>query len=110
MTIASDTSFYLDSMLVNYANRCEDVTENSIRIGPNPVSGNLNVIIGRTDNVKVQIIMSNAAGQRVYSNSFDQAAGLQTKLIPMQTLSKGVYFVSVYINNKKELTKKILRQ
>ncbi len=110
MTIASDTSFYLDSMMVNYANSCEDVSENSIRIGPNPVSGNLNITIGRTDNVKVQIIMSNAAGQRVYSNSFEQAAGLQTKLIPMQAMSKGVYFVSVYINNKKELTKKILRQ
>ncbi len=110
MNIASDTSFYLDSMMLSYTNTCENISENSIRIGPNPVSGNLNVTIARTDDVKVQIIISNAAGQRIYSNNFEQTAGLQTKLIPMQAMSKGVYFVSVYINNKKEVTKKILRQ
>ncbi|MEO6669606.1 MAG: S8 family peptidase [Ferruginibacter sp.] len=110
VTIASDTAFYLDTTNLNYTQSCQPPTENSIAIGPNPFSNSFNIIIGRVEESKIEVVVHNAAGQRIYRNGFLQQAGKQTWIIPMQAMNSGVYFVTVYIDGKKELTKKILKQ
>lgn len=111
MDITTDTSFILGEFVVNYAEACYTPASNNIYIGPNPVYTNLNIRIERISAAKATVILMNSAGQKVYnSNNFDLIAGVQSKIIPMQNLSKGVYFVAVYIDNKKAITKKIIRR
>ena len=46
----------------------------------------------------------------VYNYSNTQSAGGQTYSIPMKRLAKGVYYVTVRLNDKKEVTKKIIHE
>lgn len=81
-----------------------------IKISPNPVKDNLTVLIVRTTSVKVGISIHNAAGQIVYNFTAQQAAGQSTYNIPMKKMSNGIYYVTVRLNDKKEIVKKIMRQ
>jgi hypothetical protein len=110
MIIGTDSTFYLDSMTVINDQVCNSVYENNISIGPNPVSEDLNITIGRVTGAKITIIMQNELGQRVYNNTFQQPTGSEIHKIPMKHMSRGVYFVIVHIDNKKAVTKKIIRK
>jgi serine protease AprX len=107
MNIAADTSFYLDSATVNYGRSCSPVTE-KITLSPNPVTDQLTVLIARNNPVKATVTIHSISGQKVYSNT-QQVNGAQKIIIPMKQMSRGVYFVTVFLNNKKELVKKIIR-
>ncbi|MDB5201475.1 MAG: family serine peptidase [Ferruginibacter sp.] len=107
MAVDTDTSFYLDSVVLNYAQPC-DPTANAILVGPNPASSTLNISIARTTAAKVAIVLNNAAGQKIYSKDFQQAVGVRVESIPMKNLNHGVYFLTIYIDNKKAHAQKIL--
>lgn len=109
VTIGTDTTFYADSLSVNYVLQCA-ADENKISIAPNPVTDYLNISIARITAVKVDIIIQNIAGQKLYAAGFEQPMGRIIKTISMQHLAKGIYFVTVFIDNKKAVTKKILKQ
>ena len=82
-----------------------------IKISPNPVRDNLSVLVVRTAPVKVDIIIHNSAGQLVYSTTDQQqVAGPHTYSIPMKKMGGGIYFVTVKLNDKKEVVKKLMRQ
>ncbi len=108
MTIGSDTTFYVDSMQVSHAAECVALTDN-ITIGPNPVQDDLNIKITRTTPAKVDINIVNALGQKVFSKTTQQPVGINTESIPMKAMSRGVYFVSVFVDGKKIFTKQILK-
>jgi len=108
MIIASDTSFYLDSATVNYKQSCNVALTEKITIGPNPVTDKLSILIARNSTVKAAVIIHSISGQTVYTN-VQQVTGAQTILIPMKQMSRGIYFVTVFINDKKEVVKKIVR-
>lgn len=107
MTIAADTSFYMDSVSLTYGQTCNLTTE-KITISPNPVTDKLTVVIATTSAATAAIIIYSAAGQRMYTTT-QQVSGSQTITIPMKQMSKGVYYVTVLINNKKTAVKKIIR-
>ncbi len=109
MTIAADTSFYLDSATLNYIPNCNtgNLTEN-IRIHPNPVTENLFITVTRNNTVSAAIEMYNSTGQKVYGLPDQLVNGTETFTIPVNQLSRGVYFVSVFINDKKSTTKKVI--
>ncbi len=106
--ISSDTTFYADTTFVNYVQQC-GTSQNNITISPNPVKDNLNITVTRLTPAKVEIVVQNSAGQKVYSAGLQQSAGTMIKMIPMQRMSKGLYFVTVYIDNKKTVTEKIFK-
>jgi len=108
MNIAADTSFYLDSATVLYQKSCVVMSENIV-FGPNPVTNNLSVIINRNSPVNVSLIMHSSIGQLVYRSNNQPLNGEQTFTIPMQQMSKGVYYLTVIIDGKKVITKKIIR-
>ncbi len=108
MNIAADTSFYLDSASVNYGQPCNSVTEKII-FSPNPVTNQLTVLIARNNPVKATVNIHSMAGQKVYGNT-QQVSGAQTITIPMKQMSRGVYFVTVFLNDKKVVVKKIVRE
>ena len=106
MNIAADTSFYLDSATINYTQLCK--TDNII-IAPNPVTDNLTVAIKQPGQVNISITLHNISGQQVYKLSNQTVNGTQTFIIPMKPLSRGVYFVTIWIDNKKQVVKKVVR-
>ena len=110
--IDSDTSYYLDSALVNYLNNCKIIipTENKLKLSPNPFNGTLYLNLERTADTKVGIVIHNTSGQKVYTESFNHLAGIATHDINLNHLSRGVYYITVYTNDNKELTKKIIKQ
>ncbi|CAN5888114.1 hypothetical protein BH11BAC4_BH11BAC4_20750 [soil metagenome] len=110
MIIGTDTTFYLDSMVINHADPCVLVFDNEITIRPNPVYNDLNVKIDRASAAKINIVVQNTLGQKVYNDEFQQAIGTQLKTIPMKRMARGIYFITVYIDNKKAVTKEILRK
>ena len=75
-----------------------------------PVTDNLSVLIVRNASVKVGLIVHNSAGQLVYSFNGQQSAGGQTYNIPMKKMGKGVYYVTVRLNDRKEVVKRVIRQ
>jgi hypothetical protein len=58
--------------------------------------------------VSIQIHQSN--GQKIYTTQGQSIAGVQTFTIPVKTWSRGIYWVSVYLDNKRVSTKKIVRE
>ena len=107
MSIGVDTSFYLDSAIVNYTQNCNTITE-KISINPNPVKDNLMVLIARNSISQVDISVFTALGQKVYSGS-QKVSGTQSIIIPLKHLSSGVYFVSISVDGQKEVVKKIIK-
>ena len=107
MTISADTSFYLDSATVNYNLSCSAVTE-KITVSPNPVTNQLTILVARNNPVKATVSIRNVSGQQVYSST-QQITGIQSIIIPMKQISSGVYFVTLFLDDKKEITKKIIR-
>lgn len=107
MNIAADTSFYLDSATVNYVQSCSLITE-KITISPNPVTDQLHVLIARNNPVKASITIHSISGQKIYSNTIP-VSGAQIINIPMKQVSRGVYIVTILLDDKKELVKKIMR-
>jgi serine protease AprX len=111
MNIGSDTSFYLDSSNVYNDGSCSPVLNltEKIVIAPNPVADNLSVTVVRNSSIAISIVIYSENGQKVYSANSRQSPGSQTYSIPMSQMSNGVYYASVYINNEKVITKKIIR-
>ena len=109
LDIASDTSFYLDSLIIATPQVCT-ITLNSLKVNPNPVVDNLNIIISREKASRIMISIINAAGKKVYENAYQQAAGSLIKKINMQQMSAGIYFVKVFADDKKIQTIKVFKK
>lgn len=106
--IASDTSYLLDS-IVQSIPACTALADD-IRINPNPFSGTMTVQTRSTSTVDVTILVHNSVGQLVNKTGFSQAAGTRTTSIPVQSLAKGVYFVTGYFNGQKIKTIKAVNR
>lgn len=109
--IGSDTSFYITTDTVNFSSPCiiTPIEENNISINPNPVIDYLNINITRINSSKIDLLLYNAGGQKIFTTSYTQDSGAFTKSIPMAGYSKGIYFLTVYIDNKKERIIKIIK-
>ena len=109
LDIAADTSVYLDSLIINAPQLCTNPT-NSLRVTPNPVVDNVNIIISREKASKIILSVTNAQGKRVYETTYQQPAGSQVKTINMQQMAAGIYFIKVFADDKKIETIKILKK
>jgi len=110
--IATNISGCSDTALVTINNDlqlCPVVLE-KIVISPNPFKDNLTISIIRIASVTTEILIHNAAGQNVYSSQTLQAPGGRMYTIPLKQLAAGIYYVTVKLNDKKEITKKIMKQ
>lgn len=108
--IGSDTSFYMDTMQFELIRTCI-VTENSVNIfQPYPYLNNVYVKYLTASTGKAAILIHNETGQLVYHSEFTHASGIKTYSLPINNLSRGVYFISTYFINKRLSSSKILRQ
>ena len=109
LDIGTDTSFYLSTKNIIPPTICVNPVD-EIKINPNPIVDVANVIISRANASKMSIVVTNAAGQRVYETTYQQQAGAVLKTINMQKLSKGIYFVTVLANDKKVSTTRVFKK
>ena len=110
LDIATDTSFYLDSLVINTPQTCQLKKENNVKINPNPVVDIANIVISRIASTKINIVLFNASGKRVYQSTYQQAAGNTVKQINMKLMAGGIYFLSIFADDKKIVTEKILKR
>ena len=103
----SDTALFT---LANDPLLCPVAPVDKITILPNPVYDQLRVTVIRTVSVNLLLTMHNSAGQKVYSMSAVQPAGGQTYNISMSAMAADVYYLTIRLNGKKELTKKIVHR
>ncbi len=112
MIIASDSTFYLDSLTVNNTQDCAAViSENSVTVVQQKESAeNVGIVIRRVTPARITILIQNALGQKVYSNQFQQVAGSQKQMLSLNKIiaDRGAYFLSVFIDNKKVITREII--
>ena len=111
--IATNSFGCADTALVTIINDqqlCVQPLIDKITISPNPVSDKLSVLIIRKTAVKVDILIHNSGGQITYRLSNQQVAGSHIYSIPMKNMGGGIYFVTIKLDNKKELVKKVMRQ
>ncbi|MCX6293406.1 MAG: T9SS type A sorting domain-containing protein, partial [Sphingobacteriales bacterium] len=83
---------------------------NTLLVSPNPVSNELFIKMDRIVNTKVDVIIHNISGQKIFATTYEQAIGTGTKSINFRNFARGVYFVTVYLNDKKEVVQRILKQ
>ena len=108
MNIATDTSYYLDSMMTDHLQTCTNIQENAIRISPNPVQENLQISVTRLTPADINIIIRNALGQKVYASYYQQKPGIQLTEVNMSRFSRGIYFITVYADGRKMGTIKVV--
>ncbi len=61
------------------------------------------------EKAKATITVNNMQGQVLKTNAINVVAGSQTQTIDCSNLSKGVYLITVLVNNNKEVFK-LLKQ
>ncbi|MBK7883308.1 MAG: hypothetical protein IPJ81_05580 [Chitinophagaceae bacterium] len=66
MQVSADTTFYLDSASINFAQLCNPVTQEKITINPNPVIDKLKVLVVRNDPAVVEILVQTSTGQKIF--------------------------------------------
>ena len=110
--IVTNTNGCTDTAIVtlnNDAQLCPAIIE-KITIGPNPFSDKLTVVIAKRNAVTITITVHDTWGQKVYSTVAQQQAGSKTYTLPMQQMATGIYYITVFVNDKKETVKKIMKR
>ncbi|MBP6431582.1 MAG: S8 family peptidase [Ferruginibacter sp.] len=103
----SDTAF---ANLTHFPEPCYTPVTEKVTLSPNPVSDNLTLLIARNSDINFEVLVHNTLGQRVYVLNKQQAKGAYTTLIPMSNKQKGIYYVTIKIDGKEIMVKKILKK
>jgi hypothetical protein len=80
----------------------ENMVNTSFNVYPNPSKGLIN--IKTSGNGKNQLVIYNAAGQKVHSAEF-----IQKHTVDLKEVNKGIYFVQVKSDEKTETTKIVIK-
>ena len=62
---------------------------------PNPTTDRLNVVMNVTENCQGTVTITDVAGKQVMSNAWDMTAGTSHAEIPVQSLSAGIWLVTI---------------
>lgn len=111
VNIGNDTTFLLDSTTLHYNIDCTTILpeKNNLQIGPNPTNNLLNLSISRVNDTKVNYILFNVNGQKLFQKQVQQFPGTVMYPIDLSSMPKGVYILRVLCNDEKAIVKKIIR-
>jgi serine protease AprX len=108
--IASNTFGCADTALVTVTNNQTLCPVLGITMAPNPVIDVLKINVFKNAAAKIDISIHNMLGQRIYFSSNQQSAAPLTYSIPMSKISAGIYYVSVSVNGKVDVVKRIVKR
>ena len=115
-TSVSDLTYYQLNTVDSYGTKntskiisissCNDSKENILIA--NDGSKEIGVIVNSSSNQKLELYIHNALGQLVEVRNIEATLGYNNIRVDLQTLSNGLYYVSVYTANEKMISKKII--
>ncbi len=109
LKVMNELPVYLDSISLIKSVACS-VSQAILTIAPNPVVNVLTVSIQQPVSSSISLQLVNAAGQTVYQKQYTQVSAVMQQQIPMQNLSKALYYISLYNGKKKIKTLQVLKQ
>lgn len=80
-----------------------------VNVYPNPASENLHVSITASEAQKINAQVVDVTGKVVYTDQFNHAGGEQLFNIPVNSMSKGVYFLNLQSEKGKTVYKFVVR-
>jgi hypothetical protein len=81
----------------------------SIMIKPNPVINNITIFITRKKDAILDFVFENSLGQKIKTKTLNHLAGANEYMITLNRFSKGVYFLKIYANKEKIVTRKLIK-
>jgi serine protease AprX len=108
--IVSNTFGCADTALVTVTNDQTLCPVLGITMAPNPVIDILKIKVFKNVAAKIDISIINMVGQKIYFTSNKQTAAPFTYFIPMSKLSAGIYYVSVSVDGKVDVVKRVLKR
>ena len=115
-TSVSDLTYYKLNTVDSYGTKntskiisissCHDSKENILIA--NDGSKEIGVIVNSSSNQKLELYIHNALGQLVEVRNIEATQGYNNIRVDLQTVSNGLYYVSVYSVNEKMISKKII--
>jgi PKD repeat protein len=88
--------------------RLGDISNYSMVAYPNPVSAELTVEFGSEYGRNADVVLRDAVGQVVYSESRVTSQGLNSTKINVDNLSAGIYLLQLYMNDRIEQIKVVV--
>ncbi len=108
--IVSNTFGCADTALATLTNDQTLCPVLGITMAPNPVIDILKIKVFKNVAAKIDISIHNMVGQKIYFTSNQQPAAPLTYFIPMSKLSAGIYYVSVSVDGKVDVVKRIVKR
>jgi hypothetical protein len=78
-------------------------------IKPNPVINNITIFITRKKDAILDFVFENSLGQKIKTKTLNHLAGANEYMITLNRFSKGVYFLKIYANKEKIVTRKLIK-
>jgi hypothetical protein len=108
--ISGDTSFILDSFLIEFFRTCV-VTEDAFSlIQPYPLLTQATLNLATVKSGRIEVAIHDMNGRIVHRESFSHPAGRESRLFDLSRFSNGVYLFSLFMDGRKIFTKKMIRQ
>jgi serine protease AprX len=85
---------------------CRRVNKNHVKVGPNPSTGQVNIMMNLANEKKVKFEIINVAGQNVQSLNFDMLKGYNELTLNLDFLPKGFYSLRAIDNASQILFQK----
>ena len=107
MNIATDTSFYFDTLSV-IKQACNSLHD-TISITPNPFKDYIQLNIYRTNTTGISVKIHSSLGQLLLSREYPGIVGNNSFQISTREFAKDIYYITVYEGNRELITKKLLK-
>lgn len=82
----------------------------SVKVFPNPMTDAVNLDFDSNDAFAAQIIVSDVLGRRMSSKKVDILRGSNQIILPMDGLSRGIYFIQLRTNSRILFTEKVVKE
>jgi hypothetical protein len=117
---SNESLFYLDEIDLDgeshqygpfqyqsFCNETNDEGFSNVVVFPNPAREEINVNFTNLTQGDLEIVLTNAIGQTVFHKKFENLMTESTIKIPIENLSRGIYFLNINNNKKSQKSFKI---
>lgn len=92
---ASGNLVYTSEIALNQATAVKESKTPVLKLFPNPVEDEIHLVLGESVRGAVQVEIYNTTGQKVISERFTSASTSEELVIPVNSLTSGIYFARI---------------
>ena len=104
-----EASMQVTITVIDDVNSVDENLSNKFKMYPNPTTGEFQITFTSLDTKDLNIEISNIAGQKIFSQSFE-TANKQTLNFNLNNFANGVYFVKLQLGKELVVKKIVLRK